>query len=115
MHFSSYKYKVLYSLVCTKHLTICVLIAIDKWISSSEWQGYTWWIVLCVCVCAGSRGIMGDLNRLIWSAELRLMWSLISDTMPFLFFASQKKDVSLHKHRFNGLRQAVCVCVLSIL
>lgn len=74
-----------------------------------------------MCVfCVGTsrtRGIMGVLNRLILSAELRLMWRLMLGTMQVFVSAAALLTPQEHTDRFNGLGTGLseCVCVLPIL
>lgn len=50
-----------------------------------------------------TRGIMGVLNRLILSAELRLMWGLMLGTMLVFVPAAALLTRCEHTDRFNGL------------
>lgn len=61
-----------------------------------------------------TRGIMGVLNRLILSAELRLMWGLMLGTM--LVFVPAAALLTPHKYsdRFNVLWTGLCECVYCI-
>lgn len=60
---------------------------------------------------------MGVLNRLILSAELRLMWRLMLGTMQVFVPAAALLTPQEHTDRFNGLgtglseSECLCVCV----